>query len=123
MVNETGINEIVDRRLFYYPGFSIYNELGGFYDYGPIGLRIKRNIESAWRRLFVERLGSLEIESTTILPEAVLKASGHVATFTDPIASCVKCGTAYRIDKLLEEFYEKMKDTVSLNAVKKLSIE
>ncbi len=123
VVNETGINEIVDRRLFYYPGFSIYNELGGFYDYGPIGLRIKRNIESAWRRLFVERLGSLEIESTTILPEAVLKASGHVATFTDPIASCVKCGTAYRIDKLLEEFYEKMKDTASLNAVKKLSIE
>ncbi len=123
MSEDAGINEIVDRRMFYYPGFSIYNEMSGFYDYGPIGLRIRRNVESAWRNLFVERLGSLEIESTTILPEAVLRASGHVATFTDPIAECSKCGTAYRIDKLLEEFYEKQNDSASLNAVKKLTID
>ncbi|MEM0201411.1 MAG: glycine--tRNA ligase, partial [Candidatus Micrarchaeaceae archaeon] len=111
---------IVERRGLYYQAFDIYSGVGGFYDYGPIGLRIKRNVENVWREIFIDWLGALEIDTTTIVPEKVLIASGHVATFTDPISKCKKCGTSYRVDKLLEEFYEKKKDTFSLSELKKL---
>ena len=119
----SALDEIVDRRMIYYPAFSIYKEIAGFYDFGPVGMRIRRNIEREWRDLFVETIGALEIESANILSEDVLKASGHVAAFTDPVATCSQCNTPYRIDKLLEEFYENKGDRKSANDVKKLSIE
>ncbi len=117
---ESKAYSIVERRGLYYPAFDIYSGVGGFYDYGPIGLRIKRNVENVWRETFIDWLGALEIDTTTIVPEKVLIASGHVATFTDPISKCKKCGTSYRVDKLLEEFYESKKDTNSLIELKKL---
>ncbi|MEM3236944.1 MAG: glycine--tRNA ligase [Candidatus Micrarchaeaceae archaeon] len=121
--NEGRALSIITRRGIYLKAFGIYGETAGFYDYGPIGLRIKRNIEAAWRRIFVDMLGSLEIEATNIVPSAVLEASGHVATFTDPIVKCSKCGTAYRADKLLEEYYQEIGDAKSSDEVKKLSLE
>ncbi|MGC8479143.1 MAG: glycine--tRNA ligase [Candidatus Micrarchaeia archaeon] len=117
---ESKVSSIVERRGIYYQAFDIYSGTSGFYDYGPIGLRIKRNVESVWRNIFVDWLGSLEVDTTTIVPEIVLKASGHVATFTDPVSSCKKCKTSYRVDKLLEEFYEKRNDSVSLAELKKM---
>ena len=121
--NESKVLNIVSRRGIFFQAFGIYKELGGFYDYGPIGVRIRRNIENAWRRLFVEMTQAIEIESTSIMPEVVFKASSHLSTFTDPMVRCKACNTPYRADKLLEEFYEKRNDTKSLDAVKKMSIE
>lgn len=115
--------DIIAKRGIFYQAFGIYKEIGGFYDYGPIGLRIKRKIEAAWRRLYVDTLGSLEIESTMLLPEIVLKASGHLATFTDPIIKCIRCGRAYRVDKLLESFYAERGDAEGLAAVPDMSIQ
>ncbi len=115
--------EIIAKRGIFYQAFGIYKEIGGFYDYGPIGLRIKRNIEAAWRRLYVEKLGSLEIESTTLLPEIVLRASGHLATFTDPIIKCTRCGRTYRADKLLETFYAERGDAEGLASVPGMSVQ
>ncbi len=66
---------------------------------------------------------ALEIETTTILPEPVFQASGHLSTFTDPIVKCTVCNTPYRADKLLEEFYEKRNDTKSASEVKKMNNE
>jgi len=123
MANEGNASDIISRRGIYYPAFGIYNEVAGFYDYGPIGLRIKRNIEALWRSTFVDQLGALEIETTSILPEIVLKASGHLASFTDPIVKCKVCGTPYRADKLLEEFYNSKGDEKSANEVSKLRME
>ena len=117
---ESNASSIVERRGIYYQAFDIYSGVSGFYDYGPIGLRIKRNIETVWRSIFVDWLGSLEVDTTTIVPEVVLQASGHVATFTDPVSRCKKCGTSYRVDKLLEEFYEKSNDKEALIELKKL---
>ncbi len=113
-------SSIIERRGLYYPAFDIYEGISGFYDYGNIGLRIKKNIEREWRSLFVDKLGSLEAETSTVTPEIVLKASGHLATFTDPITRCGTCGSAYRADKLLEDFYAKKGDEKELAAVKRL---
>ncbi len=121
--NESKAMSIVSRRGIFYQSFGIYKEIGGFYDYGPVGVRIRRNIENAWRRLFVDMLQAIEIESSSIMPEAVFEASGHLSTFTDPMTKCKVCNTPYRADKLLESFYEKKHDYKSMEEVKKLSLE
>jgi len=122
MANEGNASDIISRRGIYYPAFSIYSEVAGFYDYGPIGLRIKRNIEASWRSVFVDQLNALEIETTNILPEVVLKASGHLASFTDPIVKCKSCNTPYRADKLLEEFYTSKNDDKNAETVSRMSL-
>ena len=50
------------RRGIIFPAFSIYGELSGFYDYGPIGTKIKQKISNYWRKFFIDDLGNLEIE-------------------------------------------------------------
>ncbi len=118
---ESDAASIVDRRGIYYQAFDIYNSIGGFYDYGDIGLRIKRNIENAWRNVFVDGLSAFEIETTIVMPEIVFKASGHLSTFTDPIIKCATCNTPYRADKLLEEYYEKKGDRDDMARIRKMS--
>ncbi len=118
--NENKAAQIIERRAIYYPAFELYEGSSGFYDYGPIGLRIKRNIEATWRRIFIEELGSMEIQTTDLVPEIVLKASGHVSTFTDPIINCKTCKSSFRADKLLEEHYEKKNDEKALGELKRM---
>lgn len=120
---ESKVLNIVSRRGIFYQSFGIYKEIGGFYDYGPIGVRIRKNIENMWRRLFVDMLQAIEIETTNIMPEVVFKASGHLSTFTDPMVKCKICNTPYRADKLLEEYYEKKKDLKAKEEVKRMSLE
>ncbi|MCL5428000.1 MAG: glycine--tRNA ligase [Candidatus Marsarchaeota archaeon] len=110
---------IIERRGIFYPAFDLYNASSGFYDYGAIGLRILRGIEGAWRNIFVNGIGATEIQTTDIVPEIVLKASGHVSTFTDPVIDCKTCKSSFRADKLLEEHYEKKHDAAGLAALKK----
>lgn len=85
------------------PAAELYGPIGGFYDFGPIGAAIKRRIENLWRVMFVRRHGFFEIETPIILPEAVVRASGHLDHFTDPIVTCQNCGIKWRADHLLEE--------------------
>ncbi|MGC8662383.1 MAG: glycine--tRNA ligase [Candidatus Micrarchaeia archaeon] len=120
---ESKILNIVSRRGIFFQSFGIYKELGGFYDYGPVGVRMRRNIENVWRRIFVEMSQAIEIESTTIMPEIVFKASSHLSTFTDPMVKCKSCNTPYRADKLLEEFYENRNDIHSSELVKNMGID
>lgn len=120
---ESKVLNIISRRGIFFQSFSIYKELGGFYDYGPIGVKIRNNIKEMWRKLFIDLTQAIEIESTEIMPEAVFRASGHLSTFTDPMVRCKVCNTAYRADKLLEEFYEKRHDLKAMDEVKRLSLE
>ncbi|MDE1832937.1 MAG: glycine--tRNA ligase [Candidatus Micrarchaeota archaeon] len=106
------------RRSIILPAFSPYGELGGFYDYGPIGIRIRHNIESTWRRHFIEAMGNVEVDTTIIGPEIVFQASGHLGNFSDPITVCSKCKTSYRVDKLLEELFQGKGDKKSVDRVK-----
>ncbi|MEM4331355.1 MAG: glycine--tRNA ligase, partial [Candidatus Anstonellales archaeon] len=95
--------EIALSRLIFYPSNEIYGSIAGFYEYGPIGVLIKRNIISLWRKLFIESENAYEIETAIVTPSIVLEASGHVSEFTDPVAECSKCGYKTRADKLAEE--------------------
>ena len=96
------IFELALNRSFFLPSNEIYGSVSGFYDYGPIGCQIKKNLENLWRKRFLVEEGFLELESTVVTPEIVLKASGHVEKFTDPVVSCKKCNTKIRADHLVE---------------------
>ncbi len=114
---------LIARRGIVAPSAQIYGEIGGFYDYGPIGLKIKKRIEAEWRRVFVEKMGNLEVETSIVSPRQVFEASGHLKTFSDPLTVCPKCGYSHRTDKVLEEYYSKKNDKVSLEKVKHSTIE
>ncbi len=91
------------RRGFLWPAVDQYGGFAGFYDYGHNGALLRRHWEDAW----LEHMLGLHdnyylIDSTTILPEAPLKASGHVDHFTDLLVTCTRCGESYRADHLLE---------------------
>ncbi len=97
-------NEFCATRSIYFPSAEIYaNNFAGFYDYGPIGNRIRVNIINFWREEFVKRNNFLEIFGSLILPKDVFVASGHLASFDDPIASCEKCKCVYRLDSYISE--------------------
>jgi glycyl-tRNA synthetase len=100
----TMINELARRRGFYWPSYEIYGGVSGFPTYGALGTRVKQNIETKIRQLFVNRLGILEIESPIITPERVFIASGHVEHFKEPMVECQKCKRKFRADHLIHEF-------------------
>jgi glycyl-tRNA synthetase len=103
----TAINELARRRGFFWQSYEIYGGAGGFVTYGPLGSRLKQNIERKLRELFVTKLGILEIESSVIAPGKVFEASGHVNHFKEPMVECSKCNKRFRADHLLEEYAKK----------------
>jgi glycyl-tRNA synthetase len=100
----TAVNELARRRGFFWQSYEIYGGVGGFVTYGPLGARLKQNIEAKLRELFVTKLGVLEIESSVITPGKVFEASGHVSHFKEPMVECVECSKRFRADHLLEEY-------------------
>ena len=121
--NVEALVNLAARRAIILPAFSIYGDIGGFYDYGPLGTRIRHNIVREWRNTFIESLGNLEVETTLIAPSVVFEASGHLKNFADPIITCKKCSKSHRADKLLEELYEKRNDIESISKIKKMSFQ
>ncbi len=100
----TAVNELARRRGFFWQSYEIYGGVGGFVTYGPLGARLKQNVEAKLRELFVTKLGVLEIESSVITPGKVFEASGHVNHFKEPMVECAKCNKRFRADHLLEEY-------------------
>jgi glycyl-tRNA synthetase len=100
----TAVNELARRRGFYWNSYEIYGGAGGFVAYGPLGTRLKQNIENKLRELVVKQTGILEMESSVITPGRVFEASGHVDHFKEPMVECVKCNKRFRADHLLQEF-------------------
>lgn len=72
------------------------------YDFGPLGLELKNNILNVWRDIYKMGEGFVEIDSETINPEAVFKASGHVDEFTDLMTNCLQCREPFRADHLVK---------------------
>jgi glycyl-tRNA synthetase len=99
----TAINELAKRRGFFWSSFEIYGGSGGFVTYGPLGTRLKQNVETKLRELFVKQIGIYEMESSIIAPGKVFEASGHVNHFKEPMVECQNCHTRFRADHLLEE--------------------
>jgi len=111
-----GMEKIValcKRRGFVYPSFDIYGGLAGFYDYGPLGLALKKNIENLWWKQFVtDREDVFGVDTVEVTKKEVLEASGHVGGFADPMVECQNknCkNRRHRVDHLLDaEIYNKV---------------
>lgn len=104
---ESSIEKVVSlckRRGFIFPGSEIYGGLAGTYDYGPLGLAIKKNIEALWWKHFVDSRDEVYgIDSAILMNPRVWEASGHVGGFSDPLVEDVVNHKRYRADHLLEE--------------------
>ncbi|HUS26773.1 MAG TPA: glycine--tRNA ligase [Nevskiaceae bacterium] len=98
------IASLCKRRGFIYQGSEIYGGLAGTWDYGPLGVQLKRNISNLWWKFFVESRGDMYgLDSAILMNPKVWEASGHVAGFTDPLIEDVKTKKRYRLDHLLED--------------------
>ena len=90
---------LAKRRGFVFPSAEIYGGFASTYDYGPLGVEMKRNIrELWWRRMVQERSDVVGIEAAIITNPAVWKASGHVDGFSDPLVDCLECRSRVRAD-------------------------
>lgn len=105
------IEQVLKKRFFIAPSAQIYGGVSGLYDLGPPGLSMKTNILALWRRHFVLEEDMLEIETTTMLPYDVLKASGHVDKFCDILVFDEETGDCFRADHLVGEWLERMEQT------------
>jgi len=125
MVKEQ-VMEISLRRGFVWPSFEIYGGVKGFYDYGPMGSLLKKNVEEVIRKAYVIEENCLEVSCPTVSPEDIWVASGHVDSFSDLIAECEKCGEPYRVDHLVAEKLDIQTDGMGIkelgDLIKKNSI-
>lgn len=99
------IASLAKRRGFIYQGSEIYGGLAGTWDYGPLGVQLKRNIEQLWWKMFVDnREDMYGLDSAILMNQKVWQASGHTgAGFADPLVEDLKTKKRYRADHLLEE--------------------
>jgi len=118
MVKEK-VMDISLRRGFVWPSFEIYGGAKGFYDYGPMGALLKRNIEELVRKQYVVEDGCFEVSCPTVTPEDPWVASGHVKSFSDLLVECTKCGEPYRADHLVEEHVDVQTDGMGLAEIQK----
>ena len=92
------IVSLCKRRGFVFPGSEIYGGLANSYEYGPLGVELKKNIQDEWWNTFVRRRSDMVgLDSSIILHPKVWEASGHVAGFSDSMVDCKKCHTRTRL--------------------------
>ena len=107
MKNEDLMDKIVSlakRRGFIWQGSEVYGGMRGTWDYGPLGLALKRKIMNEWWDFFVEnREDMFGVDAAIIMNPKVWQASGHAATFADPLVEDLKTGERYRADHLLKD--------------------
>ncbi|MBW8750987.1 MAG: glycine--tRNA ligase [Propionibacteriales bacterium] len=100
---------LAKRRGFVFPCGEIYGGTRSAWDYGPLGVELKENIKRQWWRSMVQsRDDVVGLDSSVILPRQTWEASGHVATFTDPLTECQSCHKRFRADHLQEAVFEKL---------------
>lgn len=99
---------LAKRRGFVYQAGEIYGGSRSAWDYGPLGVELKENIKREWWQTFVRSRGDMVgLDSSIILPKRVWEASGHVATFTDPLVESLHTHKRYRADHLIEAYVAK----------------
>ncbi len=103
-VNLETIVSLCKRRGFIYQGSEIYGGLAGTWDYGPLGVRLKRNIIDQWLKFFVDGWSDMyQVDAAILMNPKVWEASGHVSTFTDPLVECSNCHGRFRADHLKDK--------------------
>ena len=92
-------------RGFVYAGSEIYGGLANSWDYGPLGVELKNNVKKMWLKKFVQESPyNVGLDSAILMNPDVWVASGHVATFNDPLIDCKSCKMRHRADKLVEDY-------------------
>lgn len=98
------IVSLAKRRGFIYQGSEIYGGLSGTWDYGPLGVTLKRNIMQLWWKMFVESRDDMYgVDAAILMNQKVWQASGHVDTFTDPLVEDLGTKQRFRADHLLKD--------------------
>ena len=129
---EKKFEEIVNHLItsgFVYPDSEIYGGLSNSWDYGPLGVELKNNIKKAyWKKFVQESPTNVGIDAAILMNPGVWKATGHVATFSDPLIDCKQCHARHRADNLIEEQFpevdvhgmtqEQMMEFIKTNKVK-----
>ena len=101
MVDMNTIVSLAKRRGFIFQSSEIYGGLASTYDYGPLGVELKRNIKDAWWRTFVhQRDDMVGLDTAILMAPQVWVASGHVGGFSDPLVECKACHHRFRADQL-----------------------
>lgn len=89
---------------FIFQGSEIYGGLANTWDFGPVGVELKKNLKNAWMKRFVqEDVNNVGLDSAILMNPRTWEASGHISTFSDPLIDCKACKTRYRADKLVED--------------------
>jgi len=108
MKNELTMEKLVNlckQYGFIYQGSEIYGGLANTWDYGPLGSRLKNTVKDCWRKRFIqERPNAYEVDADILMHPRVWEASGHVQSFSDPLADCKECKTRHRVDNLINDF-------------------
>ncbi|MBR5868279.1 MAG: glycine--tRNA ligase [Clostridia bacterium] len=95
-------------RGFVYSGSEVYGGLANTWDYAPLGVEFKNNIKKAWWKKFVqEHPLNVGLDAAILMNPQVWVASGHVATFNDPLIDCKGCKMRHRADKLIEDWLQE----------------
>ena len=121
MVSIDELMAFTKNRGFVYQSSEIYDGVAGIYDFGPLGVLLKRNIEEAWwKKIVNENTNVVGLDSAIVLDPKVWDASGHTKNFSDPITFSKKTGKRYRVDHLLESIDIEANEKMSLTELQKL---
>jgi len=97
------------RRGFVFPSSEIYGGINACWDYGPLGIELKRNVKELWWKAMTDREDVEGLDAAILMHPKVWEASGHVAGFVDPLVDCKKCKSRFRADKLEPEVLAQKK--------------
>ncbi|MBR0488456.1 glycine--tRNA ligase [Candidatus Saccharibacteria bacterium] len=108
----TKLDDIVSlckRRGFIFPGSDVYGGFAGTWDFGPLGVSLKKKLMDAWWQFFVEdRDDMYGIDAAILMNPKTWEASGHTATFADPLVECKECKSRFRADKIADGITESV---------------
>jgi glycyl-tRNA synthetase len=103
-VSMDALASLCKRRGFIFQSSEIYGGINGFWDYGPLGVELKRNIrETWWKSMVLDREDVVGLDATIIMHPRIWEASGHIGGFSDPMVDCRSCKKRFKADQLCEE--------------------
>ena len=109
MDNLDNIVSLCKRRGFIFPGSDVYGGMAGTWDFGPLGVSLKQKIMQEWWKFFVENHDNIYgIDAAILMNPRTWMASGHTATFSDPLVECKECKSRFRADKIADNINESV---------------
>ena len=110
------IVSLCKRRGFIFPGSDVYGGMAGTWDFGPLGVMLKKNLMDAWWHYFVETRDDMYgVDAAILMNPKTWEASGHTATFADPLVECKECKSRFRADKIADDITESVTTEEFLN--------